>query len=120
MLLEEGDESGVEEKTIDISKTASERIPNTMAFVCGSTFTYLQFTFPGISFTLSNDMELDSCGVIELTIFYNEIMVTVSDGSSQYRFTLVGRDVSECDKEILTLFFNKTDKTSFAFVVRDI
>lgn len=117
MLIDEEDEPIVEEETTAITRPVQELVTDTIAFISGSTFTYLQFTFPNICFKLANDMEVDSCGRIELTATDNEIEITVSDGCSQYSFTLIDRQVSEYDKEILSLYFKKTDKTSFVFVI---
>lgn len=118
-LIAEEEELIEEEEQVAITRQEPVQIINTQAFICGSVFTSLQLNFPSIRLTLPQDIEVDSFGTIELILSNNEIKVSVSDGSSKYLFTLVDRYISEYDKDILSAFFNKTDKTIFVFHVSD-
>lgn len=117
-LIYEEEEAVVEEEPIAIALPTPEQAVNSLAFVYGTIFAYFQIEFPYIHFTLSKDIESGPCGIIEITHADDEIKVAVSDGSSQYQFTLVDRSISEYDKDILSAFFKKTRKASFVFEVR--
>lgn len=119
-IQKEEEELGFIEEEVVIEEEAvieEEPLTNSSVFVYGSIFMYLQLTFTDIAFTLSKDNGTDAYGIIEATTVYHEIQITVSDGDSKYRSSLVDGNISEYDKEILDAFFRKTGKKSFVFEI---